>query len=369
MPPPSQPDRAAQLRAAGRGAANLPRNVVALSLVSFFNDTASEMIAPLLPMFIGALGGGPQALGLIEGVADATASLVQIASGYLADWSGRFKRLALLGYGFANVLRPLLSVAGNWPQVLAIRFGDRLGKGVRGPARDALLVADLPSDLHGRAYGLNRALDHAGAIAGPALAWLMLSGSISMRFIFAWSALPGAICLTLLASTVHEHRGGDIRARPEIGIAPSAAYRRLLAAIFIFSLGCSSDAFLLWRAAELGIAIRFAPLLWIVLHIVKSLTSTWGGALSDRAGRRMPILAGWATYAAVYIGFALAHAAWQVWLLFAVYGVFFGLTEGAQKAFVVDLVPADWRGRALGVYSAALAIIAAAILPQGPMRD
>jgi MFS family permease len=377
----------------------LSRNAIALSFVSLFNDTASEMIAPLLPAFIAALGGGPQALGLIEGVADATASLVQIASGYMADWVGYFKRLALAGYGFANLLRPLLSIAGNWPQVLAIRFGDRVGKGVRGPARDTLLVAELPSDLHGYAFGLNRAMDHAGAVVGPSIAWLMLRRQISLRSIFAWSAIPGVLCLALLAAAVREHRGADSAARPEIAMPPSAAYRRLLAAVFIFSLGCSSDAFLLWRAGELGIPMQFATQRWIVLHVVKSASSTWGGALSDKAGRRLPILAGWGLYAAVYIGFAFAHSAWQVWVLFAVYGAFFGLTESAQKAFVVDLVAEEWRGRALGVYSAAigvaelpasvvfgvvyqhagaaaafsmgaaLALIAAAVLPQDPAGE
>jgi len=377
----------------------LSRNVVALSFVSFFNDTASEMAAPLLPVFIAALGGGPQALGLIEGIADTTASLVQIASGYLADWLGQFKRLTLLGYGFANLLRPLLSVARTWPQVLLIRFGDRTGKGVRTPARDTLLVADLPPAVHGRAYGFHRALDHAGAIAGPAIAWLMLRRGMAVRSIFAWSAIPGAVCVTLLALSVRERRGATLQNRPEIAIPPSPPYRRLLASIFVFSLGCSSDAFLLWRAGELGIGMEFAPLLWIVLHVVKAATSTWGGALSDRAGRRMPILAGWTVYAVVYAGFALANAQWQVWVLFAVYGSFFGLTEGPQKAFVVDLVPPDWRGRALGGYhaavgaaelpasvvfgvvyqhagpvaafsmGAALAIIAAAILPRAPVAQ
>jgi len=176
----------------------------------------------------------------------------------------------------------------------------------------------------------------------------------------AGSAIPGALCRAILAATVQERRGAELAGPPEIAMPPSGAYRRLLAAVFVFTLGCSSDAFLLWRAAELGIPMVFAPLLWIVLHVVKSATSTWGGTLSDKAGRRLPILAGWALYAAVYIGFALARSPWQVWVLFAVYGAFFGLPEGAQKAFVVDLVPTDWRGRALGVYSAA---VGAAELP------
>jgi predicted MFS family arabinose efflux permease len=267
---------------------------------------------------------------------------------------------------------------------------------VRTPARDALLVADLPQSSHGRAFGFHRSLDHAGAIAGPSIAWLMLRQGIAVRSIFAWSVIPGAVCVSLLAISVRERAGIHLDERPKIALPPSARYRRLLASVFVFSLGCSSDAFLLWRANELGIAMQFAPLLWIVLHVVKAATSTWGGALSDRAGRRVPILAGWAIYAAVYAGFALANAPWQVWLLFAVYGSFFGLTEGPQKAFVVDLVPADWRGRALGGYhaavgvaelpasvvfgivyqhagpvaafsmGAALAIVAAAILPRAP---
>lgn len=332
--------------------------MIALSLVSFLNDTAGDMIIPILPIFIGSLGGSAEALGLIEGVADAAASLLQIGSGYLADRAGRFKRLTLIGYVIANALRPLLALTTGWPQVLAIRFGDRIGKGIRSAPRDALLAQATARALRGRAYGFHRAMDNAGAIAGPLIIYLMLAGGLSTRAVFAWSALPGALCVLLLAAAVRDLPGGERPPKMVLGLPPSPVYRRFLLAIFVFTLGSSSDAFLIWRAHELGVPLVVVPLLWIVLHVVKSSTSTWGGALSDRAGRRAPILGGWAIYAAAYLGFALVGSAWQIWPLFAAYGVFFGLTEGAEKALVVDLVPEHWRGRALGAYHAAVGVAA-----------
>ncbi|MGH7913289.1 MAG: MFS transporter [Candidatus Binataceae bacterium] len=334
----------------------LPANVLALGLVALFNDSAGDMIHPLLPAFVGAVGGGPQALGLIEGIADATSSLVQLGSGYLADRVGRLKAATTVGYAVAVVARPLLALAQTWWQILGVRFGDRIGKGIRSAPRDALLADATPIASRGRAYGFHRAMDNAGAMVGPAVAWLMLSGGLSMREVFAWSAIPGLLTLAILQIMVADAAFGRFAHKESAGLPPSAAYRRLLVAIFVFTLGCSSDAFLLWRAAELGIANSLAPILWMVLSAVKAATSTWGGALSDRAGRRKVIIAGWAVYAATYLGFAFANAGWQVWLLFAVYGTFFGLTEGTEKALVVDLVEPQWRGRALGTYHAAVGI-------------
>jgi MFS family permease len=339
----------------------LPATVVALGIVSFFNDTSSDMVIPLLPRFVAMLGGGPQALGAIEGVADATASLSQLASGYMADRIGRLKGLTLFGYAIPSLIRPLLSAVSVWPQVLGIRFIDRVGKGLRTPPRDALLAASAPAEIRGRAYGFHRALDNAGAIAGPLAAYLMLAGGLSLREVFAWTALPGLIAVLVLAVSVRRApRPANIDAGPppSIGLPPSPIFRRYLLSVFVFTLGCSSDTFLLWRANEIGIAVAYAPLLWIVLHVVKASSSTWGGTLSDRAGRRAPILAGWAIYALAYLGFALANAPWQMWALFAVYGMFFGLTEGAEKALVVDLVDESWRGRALGAYHAAVGMAA-----------
>ncbi|MGZ3512049.1 MAG: MFS transporter [Candidatus Binataceae bacterium] len=337
-------------------AARLPANVLALGVVSLFNDSAGDMVQPLLPAFVGTIGGGPLALGLIEGIADATASLLQLGSGYLADRIGRLKAATTAGYAVTAIARPLLALAQTWWQILGARFGDRIGKGIRTAPRDALLADATPIASRGRAYGFHRAMDNAGAIVGPAAAWLMLSSGLSMREVFAWSAVPGLLTLVILQTRVSDAAFGGSKHDASAGLPPSHAYRRLLVSIFVFTLGCSSDAFLLWRAAELGIAYSLAPILWMVLATVKSATSTWGGALSDRVGRRKVIVAGWAVYAAVYLGFALANAGWQIWLLFVAYGTFFGLTEGTEKAMVVDLVEPQWRGRALGGYHAVVGV-------------
>jgi MFS family permease len=342
------------------GSLSIPMTVVALGIVSLLNDLGGDAVTPLLPAFVATVGGGPEALGLIEGVADATASLMQLASGYLADRTGKLKALTFAGYGVANSLRPLFSMANAWWQILVIRFGDRAGKGIRGAPRDALLADATPPALRGTAYGLHRGLDHIGAFLGPAIAYLMLSHGSSVRAVFAWTAVAGALCLTVLGFFVKDIARPPSLERPRLGLHASPVYRRFLLAIAIFTLGNSSDAFLLWRARELGIAVALAPILWMVLHIFKSASSFCGGALSDWLGRRATILTGWVLYAGTYIGFAFATSPWQIWLLFCVYGVFYGLTEGPQNALVVDLVEEDWRGRALGTYNA---VIGVAMLP------
>jgi MFS family permease len=356
------PKRAGAQRAAAN--AGLPATVRALGVVALFNDIAGDMLQPLLPAFVAAVGAGPEALGLIEGVADATASFVQFGSGYLADRIGRLKAVTMAGYTVAAIARPLLALAQAWWQILGVRFADRLGKGIRTAPRDALLAYVTPTAVRGRAYGFHRAMDNAGAIVGPAVAWLMLASGFSMRTVFACSAVPGLLALVIMQTMVSDAALAARERAVAVGLPPSPTYRRLLVAIFVFTLGCSSDAFLLWRAGEVGIPNALAPILWMVLSAVKSATSTWGGSLSDRAGRRAVIVAGWAVYAAVYLGFALANAPWQIWALFAIYGTFYGLTEGTEKALVVDLVEPDWRGRALGAYHAAvgLALLPASIL-------
>jgi MFS family permease len=353
---PDAPDPPAAPSGPRRPSDRLSETVRALGFVSLLNDTAGDMIHPLLPAFIAAVGGGPEVLGLIEGVADAAASLVQIVSGYLADRIRRLKALTLAGYALANLLRPMLALATSWWEVLIIRFGDRAGKGVRTAPRDALLAYSTVSGSRGRAYGFHRAMDNAGAIAGPAVAYAMLARGLSMRTVFACAAIPGGLAVVLLMITVREMSTQPAGEAIQIGLPASPAFRRFLVASLVFTLGCSSDSFLLWRAREVGVPIEFAPLLWMLLAAVKSATSTWGGAMSDIAGRRKLILAGWSIYAAVYVGFALAHAQWQIWALFGIYGTFYGLSEGPEKALVVDLVRDEWRGRALGAYHAVVGI-------------
>lgn len=348
------PDAAAQTAAPVRS--RIHPAIVALGAVSLLNDIAGDAVQPLLPAFVAMVGGGPVALGVIEGIADATSSLLQIISGYVADRTRHLKALTLAGYGIANLLRPLLALVGAWWQILAIRFGDRAGKGVRTAPRDALLAYAAPPALRGRGYGLHRGMEYIGALVGPGAAYLMLAGGLPVREVFAWTAVPGVICLLVLGLFVRDIVRGAPVAGTALGLPPSAVYRRFLVAIFVFTLGSSSDTFLLWRAGQIGIGVELAPVLWMLLHLVKSASSFLGGAMSDRYGRRTPILAGWTLYAAVYVGFAFAAVPWQIWALFACYGFFFGLTESAEKALVVDLVEEEWRGRALGTYHAAIGL-------------
>jgi MFS family permease len=339
---------------------SLPKPVIALGLVSLFNDTAGDMINPLLPAFVASVGGGPEALGVIEGLADAVGSLLQLVSGYLADRIGRLKALTMAGYSIAAVARPFLAFATAPWQILLARFGDRLGKGVRGAPRDRLIADAAPAELRGRAFGYHRAMDNAGALLGPVIVYAMFALGLGTRTVFAWTAAPGLLSLFILSRGVREVELPTSNSAFEIGIPDAPGFRRFLTATFVFTLGSSSDAFLLWRARDAGIPTISAPLLWLVLAFVKVASSTPGGNLSDRWGRRKTIISGWLLYAAVYLGFAFASAQWHIWLLFAVYGLFSGLAEGAERALVVDLVPCEWRGRALGAYQAAIGV---ALLP------
>jgi len=340
-----------------------PRNVFALGWTSFLNDTASEMIYPLLPVFLTTtLGAGAAFLGLIEGIAESTASLLKLFSGWLSDRLGKRKGLVLFGYGLAAVARPLISVSHAAWQVLLIRAGDRAGKGVRGSPRDALVAASCEENERGKAFGFQRSMDHAGAIVGPLLASLVLfliPGNY--RLMFALASIPGILTLPLIALSVREVKPASSPAPKAVKLTLSPFSRKFkayIAILVLFTLGNSSDAFLLLRAKTLGVGIALLPILWIVLHIVKMLTSIPGGMLSDKIGRRGVIVAGWLIYALTYLGFGLAGKAWQAWALFAFYGLFFGLTEGVEKAFVADLVPETLRGTAYGLYNFAIGIAA-----------
>lgn len=334
-----------------------------LGVVSLLTDASSEMIYPLLPLFLaGTLGVGATVIGLIEGVAESTASLVKLASGWWSDRLGRRKALVVAGYTVSACARPLVALAGAGWHVLAIRFTDRVGKGVRSAPRDALLAAATPAHSWGRAFGFHRTMDHSGAIIGPLIAMALLGwGLTDLRTLFALAAIPGALAVAVLVFAVREHAPTErASAAPvRLSFAPfSPRFRAVLGVVTLFTLGNSSDAFLLLKAHAIGISPAWIPLLWIVLHVTKAASSTPAGALSDRVGRPRLILAGWLVYAAVYAGFALADSAWQVWGLFAIYGLFFGLTEGVEKAYVADLAPAEHRGTAYGLYHAAVGFAA-----------
>lgn len=342
---------------------SLPRTVVMLGVVSLLTDASSEMIYPLLPIFLATtLGAGATVIGLIEGVAESTASLVKLGSGWWSDRLGRRKAMVVAGYTLSACARPLVALAGAGWHVLAIRFADRVGKGLRSAPRDALLAASTPAQSWGKAFGFHRAMDHTGAVIGPLIATALLAwGLTDLRVLFALAAIPGILAVVVLVSAVREHAPVDraAAAPPRLSLAPfSPRFRAVLGVVALFTLGNSSDAFLLLKANAAGIGPAWIPLLWILLHITKAASSTPAGVLSDRIGRPRLILAGWLVYAAVYAGFGLATAAWQIWALFAIYGLFFGLTEGVEKAYVADLAPAEHRGTAYGLYHAAVGLAA-----------
>jgi MFS family permease len=331
-------------------------NVLIFGLVSFFTDVSSEMIYPLLPLFLTTvLGGGPAFLGVIEGVAESTASLLKLFSGVISDRVANRKRLVLAGYGISSLARPLVAVATTPLAVLFVRFADRVGKGVRTSPRDALIADTTDPAVRGKAFGFHRAMDHAGAIVGPLTATFLLTWMVTdLRTVFWLAAIPGVIAVLLIAAKVHEAE----RKRPTGGgflqVISRGRLRSYLAIVFLFTLGNSSDAFLLLRAGHLGVTPARVPLLWTFFHLVKMLASTPFGVFSDRIGRRPIVIAGWGVYALAYAGFAHATTELHIWLLFAFYGLFYGLTEGVEKAFVADLAAPRERGAAFGWYNCAV---------------
>jgi MFS family permease len=338
----------------------LPRTVKTLGVVSLLTDMSSEMIYPLLPSFlVGPLAAGPAFVGLVEGIAESVASLTRIVAGRISDRLPRRKPLIVAGYSLSSLMRPLVAAAAAPWHVLAIRTADRIGKGVRGAPRDALLAEVTPAEDLGRAYGFHRGMDHVGAVAGPLIASALLLWRPDLRLVFALAAVPALASVLVLIFGVRETpRGIPARAATPMPVAPMPpALRRYLFVVAVFTLGNSSDAFLLLRAQQAGVTLPMVPLLWAALHVVKSSTSTAGGALSDRFGRRPLITAGWILYALVYGGLALATRAWHVWSLFAVYGLFTALTEGPERALVAELAPAAGRGGAFGTYYAVTGVM------------
>ncbi|HYU34021.1 MAG TPA: MFS transporter [Thermoanaerobaculia bacterium] len=339
--------------------ARLGRNVLALSAVSFLTDVASDMTYPLLPLFLATtLGASATTVGAIEGAAESTAALLRLVSGWLSDRVSRRKPLVVAGYGIASLIRPLIGLARSASQVLAIRVTDRIGKGIRGAPRDALIADSVEPAIRGRAFGFQRAADHAGAVVGPLLAFALLRwGGLELRHVFLWTAVPGALAVVAVFFGVREvPRERKEAAKLDLRAPLGRRFWAFLAVLLVFTLGNSTDAFLLLRARDLGIDAALVPILWALLHVVKSLSSTPAGALSDRIGRKPLLVSGWVLYAAVYFALARADAAWQAWALFAVYGIYFGLTEGVEKALVADLVPAERRGTAFGWYNLAIGV-------------
>lgn len=337
---------------------DLPGTVVVFGLVSLLTDISSEMIYPLLPLFLATtIGAGPAFLGIIEGVAESTAALVKLFSGIVADRVKSRKGLVLAGYGVSSLARPLIALTANAGQVLAIRFLDRTGKGVRTAPRDALIADTVSYADRGRAFGFHRAMDHAGALIGPLLASLILyTVTRDLRTVFLLAAIPGFLAVALIALKVRDNRRApeSFSAPARLGRLPDGRLRPYLLILFLFTLGNSSDAFLLLKASQAGVPAVRIPQLWAFFHLVKMLSVMPFGALSDRLGRRGVIACGWFVYALAYAGFALARSEAQVWGLFALYGLFYGMTEGVEKAYVADLADPKERGHAFGWFNFAI---------------
>lgn len=340
----------------------VPPTVWALGLVSLFMDLSSELVHSLLPVFMTTvLGASMISVGLVEGVAEATSSIVKVFSGALSDRLARRKPLLVFGYGLAALSKPLFPLADSVPLVLGARFLDRIGKGIRGAPRDALIADSVHISIRGKAFGIQRASDHAGAVVGPLIAFAVLTWwHTPLRTVFWMAAIPGAIAVAIALFVVREkpHPVGGKGTSLDPSVPLPGRFWAALGAVTLFTLGNSTDAFLLLRATQLGVPVAMAPIIWAMLHVVKSTTSTPGGILSDRIGRKPAVIAGWVLYAAVYLLFARASAQWHAWALFAVYGIYFGLAEGPERAMVADVVPGGKRGTAYGWYNLAIGIAA-----------
>ncbi len=333
----------------------LPSTVWLLGLVSFFNDSASDMVYPLLPLYLASvLMAGPKALGIIEGIAEATGSLLKLFAGVLSDKTRSTKYWVVGGYSLAALGRPILALAGSWPVVLALRFSDRVGKGLRSSPRDAMLALSVAPHQRGLAFGFHRALDNAGAVAGPLLAaWLLYRG-MPIRDILLWTLVPGVMTVGLALCIREPHREMPLH-KPTFswtlqGFPP--IFKRYLLVLALFTLGNSSNMFLLLRAREMGLAESQVPLLWALASGMAMLFSTPLSALSDRLGRTRLIVGGWAVYGVFYLLLGLnGQNLWLLWPLFAFYGLFMAATEGAEKALVADLAPKELLGTAYGWFN------------------
>jgi MFS family permease len=346
----------------------LPRTVVVIGLVSLLNDFASEMVTPLIPLLLATvLGAGPLTLGFIEGVADTTTNLLKLWAGRRSDTTRRRRKpFMLFGYTLSNLVRPLIGFSGSWLLVLGIRVTDRVGKGLRTAPRDAMLADVIPEGMAARAYGLTRALDHAGAVLGAlAAAAVVHWGTARLDLVIAFSAIPGLFAVLLIVFGIHE-----VTRRNESTetLAPlrwqslSTMTRTYLAAVGLFALGRIPETFLLLRGHELGMNVVQMLLLWAAMHTVKVLTAESAGRLADRIGRRPVLLAGYAVYVLALAGLAFTVSVSHLWLLSFMLGLHFGMTEGAERALVRDLAPPAERGTAFGWFHM---IVGLAAIPAG----
>jgi MFS family permease len=347
---------------------SLPRNVWAVSLTSFFMDISSEMVINILPLFLSnVLGVRTNVIGLIEGIAEATASLLKVFSGWLSDRLRARKWLAVSGYAISALAKPFFYFANAWTTVLVVRWADRVGKGVRTAPRDALVADSIDEGQRGLAFGFHRAADTGGAVIGLLIAlgvvWASQSTSLDLgkhtfQVVVLVSLVPAALAVLSLALGARDVSVTTRRERPVISFRGlGRPFLAFMLIVGLFDLGNSSDAFLVLRAQERGLSVLGILGMLITFNLVYTLVSTPAGSLSDRVGRRRVIIGGWLAYAAIYLGFALAGAGWHVWLLYTLYGLYYGLAYGVTKALVADLVPAELRGTAYGTYNAVLGLL------------
>jgi len=346
---------------------DLPRPVWLLGWVSLATDSATEAVYPLLPFFLTrVLGAGPVSLGVVEGAAEAVNTSLKIVSGRIADRAPAKRPLVLLGYGISSIARPFIALTTTWVQVFTVRVLDRVGKGIRGAPRDAMLAAWATPYNRGKVYGFHRGMDHIGAVVGPALASLFLFFyPDSYRTLFALTIVPGAVAVALIFFVPEEGSQRQdtgrtvIPARTPPVSGDGGTKNRLprqftlfMLVLTIFAFGNSTDAFLLLKLTDAAGTARFVPLMWAALHVVKAVVSMVGGSWSDRIGRRAVIGMGWLVYAVVYGGFAMSETLPALLAWFLLYGFYFGFAEGTEKALVADLAPASSRGLAFGIYNA-----------------
>jgi MFS family permease len=346
----------------------LPRNVWAVSLTSFFMDISSEMVINILPLFLSnVLGVGTGVIGLIEGVAESTASLLKVFSGWLSDRLRARKWLAVSGYGISTLAKPFFYFANAWSAVLAVRWADRVGKGVRTAPRDALVADSIDEGQRGLAFGFHRAADTGGAMVGLLIAlgvvWAAQSASVELgrrtfQVVVLVSLIPAVLAVLSLALGARDVAASGQRERPVVSFKGlGRPFLIFMVIVGLFDLGNSSDAFLVLRAQERGLNVLGILGMLVTFNLVYALVSTPAGSLSDRIGRRKVIVGGWLAYAAIYFGFAGAKAGWHVWALYALYGVYYGLAYGTTKAMVADIVPVELRGTAYGTYNAVLGVL------------
>jgi MFS family permease len=343
--------------------------VRALGIVSLLNDLSSEVAVRTLPLFLAnVLGVRASIIGLIEGIAESTATLLKLVSGHISDRIGKKKVLTLWGYGLSNLTKPLLYFAGSWTIILLVRFLDRVGKGVRTAPRDALIADVTLTENRGRAFGFNRAMDKAGGFIGLLLAATVLYATERDAVTLTWetyqwlvllAVVPGLAAVAIIAKWVEDQAAAPVKVSARLLWSElGGRFWAFIAIVTVFTLGNSSDAFLMLRAQTVGLTLLEIFLVIAVFNLVISATSTKGGALSDRFGRRNLIVVGWLIYAAIYLGLAFASSGWHMWALYAGYGLYYGAFQGASSALIADLVPQHLRGTAYGIFNGALGVAA-----------